>query len=57
LLARVDGKSPVEYLDPAEQQRVRDIAMPMIQHAPKTIGGVVDQVADRLAVKSEGTNR
>jgi 5-methylthioribose kinase len=30
MLARVDGKSPVEYLVPATQQRVRDIAMPLI---------------------------
>lgn len=30
MLARVDGKSPVEYLQPANQQRVREIAMPLI---------------------------
>jgi len=55
LLARVDGKSPVEYLDPAEQQLVRDIAIPMIQHAPVTVAGVVDRVADGLATKTKGT--
>ena len=27
LLARVDGKSPVEYLDPAQQGFVRDFAL------------------------------
>ncbi len=30
MLARVDGKSPVEYLDPAARQRVRDLAIPAI---------------------------
>ncbi|WP_374625103.1 phosphotransferase family protein [Devosia sp.] len=30
MLARVDGKSPVEYLDPAARQAVRDLAMPLI---------------------------
>ena len=32
LLARVDGKSPVEYLtNPAARQQVRDIAIPCLQ--------------------------
>jgi tRNA A-37 threonylcarbamoyl transferase component Bud32 len=45
MLARVDGKSPVEYLDSDEQQRVRDIAMPLIVSPPATIEAVVEQVA------------
>ncbi|MFM9972540.1 MAG: phosphotransferase family protein [Burkholderiales bacterium] len=37
LLARVDGKSPVEYLDAAGQQHVRRVAIPLINHAPRTL--------------------
>jgi 5-methylthioribose kinase len=32
LLARVDGKSPVEYLDPARQDRVRRFALTYLAH-------------------------
>jgi hypothetical protein len=31
LLARVDGKSPVEYLDQARQEVVRSFTIPMLQ--------------------------
>jgi 5-methylthioribose kinase len=34
LLARVDGKSPVEYLDGADQDRVRRVARSLIQAGP-----------------------
>jgi hypothetical protein len=57
LLARVDGKSPVEYLDGTEQQRVRDIAMPLIRQAPSTLDVVVDRVADRLTAEPNGEAR
>jgi 5-methylthioribose kinase len=36
-LARVDGKSPVEYLNVADQDRVRRIARPLIQAAPERL--------------------
>lgn len=48
MLARVDGKSPVEYLTPERQQAVRDIAMPLIAAPAPTIGGVIEAVAARL---------
>jgi 5-methylthioribose kinase len=35
LLARVDGKSPVEYLNGADQEFVRRVARPLIQAAPR----------------------
>jgi aminoglycoside phosphotransferase (APT) family kinase protein len=38
MLARVDGKSPVEYLSPAAQETVRAIARPMISDPPATVG-------------------
>jgi hypothetical protein len=31
LLARVDGKSPVEYLDDAQRQSVRELARKMLK--------------------------
>jgi aminoglycoside phosphotransferase (APT) family kinase protein len=40
MLARVDGKSPVEYLSPEAQDTVRAIARPMIAEPPATIGGL-----------------
>jgi hypothetical protein len=37
LLARVDGKSPVEYLDGEAQNVVRRIAWPLVAVAPKSL--------------------
>ena len=34
LLARVDGKSPVEYLNAEKQERVRQFARPFILNRP-----------------------
>jgi 5-methylthioribose kinase len=36
LLARVDGKSPVEYLDPARQELARRLALEALQTRPRT---------------------
>ena len=41
LLARVDGKSPVEYLkDEKDRNHVRRVARPLIQHAPARLSDV-----------------
>jgi aminoglycoside phosphotransferase (APT) family kinase protein len=41
LLARVDGKSPVEYLqDDRNKDHVRKVARPLIQHAPASLSDV-----------------
>ncbi|MSQ52997.1 MAG: aminoglycoside phosphotransferase family protein [Betaproteobacteria bacterium] len=37
LLARVDGKSPVEYLDASGQDHVRRTAKPLIVHPPSSL--------------------
>lgn len=37
MLARVEGKSPVEYLTTAEQEQVRAFAPPLIRQAPPSI--------------------
>jgi 5-methylthioribose kinase len=45
LLARIDGKSPAEYLtDPALRGQVRDFARRLIQHPPAHVKEVFDQV-------------
>jgi Phosphotransferase enzyme family len=47
MLARVDGKSPVEYLTRQSQQVVRDIAIPLIREPRSKIAEVLDEVANR----------
>jgi aminoglycoside phosphotransferase (APT) family kinase protein len=54
LLARVDGKSPVEYLDEASQRdAVRAVARALLEHPVATLGEVREawrcEVAHRLA--------
>ena len=44
MLARVDGKSPVEYLDEATRQIVRDLAIPLIQQPHGTFSTVLAAV-------------
>lgn len=42
-LARVDGKSPVEYItDEADKQLVRDVARPLIQSAPDELAVIAN---------------
>lgn len=45
-LARVDGKSPAEYLRPAEQAQVRRFARDLIQNPPLTIAEVFELQAE-----------
>lgn len=49
MLARIDGKSPVEYLDAAGCEAVRDIAMPLVDRPAATVGAVLARVRARLA--------
>ncbi len=48
MLARVDGKSPVEYLDEAEQKTVRDIAVPLIKNPSNPLQEMVKTISDHL---------
>lgn len=48
MLARVDGKSPVEYLGEAEQQTVRRVAIPLIQSPVTTLRAFADRLSQRL---------
>ena len=44
LLARVDGKSPVEYLhDEAQKARVREVARALLESAPLRLAAVRSQ--------------
>lgn len=47
-LARVDGKSPVEYLTAANQDRVRRFAAPLIQAAPEGLQTIRQAWAQEL---------
>lgn len=44
MLARVDGKSPVEYLDPPAQDQVRRIARGHIRNPDDHIGPILDKM-------------
>jgi aminoglycoside phosphotransferase (APT) family kinase protein len=50
LLARVDGKSPVEYVTAeADRRRVRDVARPLVAQPPDCVAGVAARWRDALA--------
>jgi len=48
MLARVDGKSPVEYLDEPEQDRLRALALAVLSAPPRTLSEFTEQIARRL---------
>ncbi|WP_105101536.1 phosphotransferase family protein [Microbulbifer pacificus] len=51
MLARVDGKSPVEYLDSSQQQTVRDFTYAVIPDSPKTLNQLVHQWTELLTAE------
>lgn len=52
LLARVDGKSPVEYLDSARQQFVRTFAQSRLTNESNSFPGLTDSWFNRLALSN-----
>jgi aminoglycoside phosphotransferase (APT) family kinase protein len=50
LLARVDGKSPVEYLTAADQNLVREVAVPLIRMPPRSLAEIERVWAARLGI-------
>jgi len=42
LLARIDGKSPVEYLTPEQQDQLRDTAVHLLDQAPGSIAALLE---------------
>lgn len=54
LLARVDGLSPVEYLDAEHQGAVRSVARRLLIARSSTLHTVISAATDMLAVESAG---
>lgn len=48
MLARIDGKSPVEYLDETRREQVRQLAIPLINSPAATLCEFVDELKSRL---------
>jgi aminoglycoside phosphotransferase (APT) family kinase protein len=46
MLARVDGKSPVEYLDDAQRSRARMLALSLITSPPSSLADLVGALAE-----------
>jgi hypothetical protein len=48
LLARVDGRSPLEYLNNMERDRQRAVVLQLMAKPPGGIGALIDQFASCL---------
>lgn len=48
LLARVAGRSPLEYLGPSERERQRGAVVGMLEQPPRTVPALVDRFVDRI---------
>jgi aminoglycoside phosphotransferase (APT) family kinase protein len=48
LLARVAGRSPLEYLDDARRTAQREAVVPLMQRPPSTVDDLIDQFLTRL---------
>jgi hypothetical protein len=49
MLARIDGKSPVEYLSEANRGLVRTIARPLIKDVPASVSATIEATRSALA--------
>src|SRR5262249_37938468 len=49
LLARVAGRSPLEYLDATERRRQHDAVVELLTRLPPSIAGLVDAFVERVA--------
>ena len=58
MLARIDGKSPVEYIeDPATQDLVRSIASTLLIQSVTTLADAIGVVTNHLARFTPATGR
>jgi len=48
MLARIDGKSPVEYLSEKERQRVRDISCTLVKKREESFAAIVSMVGNQV---------
>ena len=55
MLARIDGKSPVEYLDDAQRALTRSLALTLIRHPIETIATLIASVSASLDVRAGWT--
>lgn len=53
MLARVDGKSPVEYLDENERKELRSVAIPLIKDPAQSLHDFTDRVPDYVKRKTD----
>ena len=49
LLARIDGKSPVEYLSETVRARVRNDALDLLRHLPASLSEIIDRTSKKAA--------
>ncbi|QEH35902.1 methylthioribose kinase [Aquisphaera giovannonii] len=56
LLARIDGKSPVEYLDEEARGFVRDVAIEALRQDPRPFGGIRRLLKSRLEARRGTTH-
>jgi aminoglycoside phosphotransferase (APT) family kinase protein len=54
LLARVAGRSPLEYLDDAKRARQRDAVVKVMQGNCKSVSDVIDQIANQRMIGKSG---
>jgi aminoglycoside phosphotransferase (APT) family kinase protein len=54
LLARVDGRSPLEYLDEPARQRQRAAALALMHDAPRTMPELIDRWRERIGAADAG---
>ncbi len=48
MLARIDGKSPVEYLDPSVQPKVRDLAVFLLSSPVANVGALRTTIEEKI---------
>jgi aminoglycoside phosphotransferase (APT) family kinase protein len=54
LLARVDGRSPLEYLDEPARQRQRRMALALMQRPPRAMPALIDEWRERIGAADAG---
>ena len=53
LLARVDGRSPLEYLDRTERHRQRDVTLGLMSDPPPTVAALADRFRTEIDARAD----
>lgn len=56
LLARVAGRSPLEYLSPAERHRQQAIVLDLIRHVPDNLPELIDVFLEKVASHADDSH-